>query len=183
MVRRFWLILLPSLLSLAPLCAQDNGFFFHAAVRVTISRAPFNPDIDFYGSFRMHDLQFPVANPEYKAWWQVELVPEDPAMAAQLAKLTASVFTGHVIATGTHAGHMILQFSSAIGNWRLDITPMDSTLRQSIAALADDPSLNGDAGIQTLTFMVGSDSLSVTAMQLAAAEGPAFFWKRPSERQ
>lgn len=178
MFRRFVPILLLSLSSLAPLCAQDNGYFFNASVRVTISRAPFNPDINFYGALRMHDLQFPVANPEYKAWWQLTVVPEDPALAAQLATLSARISTGPVTASGTHAGHMILQFGSQIGNWNVDITPLDSILREHIRLVADDPNLNGNHGIQTMTFMVGDDSLSITAMQLAGAEGQQFFWQR-----
>jgi hypothetical protein len=80
--------------------------------------------------------------------------------------------------SGTHAGHMILQFGSQIGNWNVDITPLDSTLREHIRSVADDPDLNGNHGIQTLTFMVGDDSLSITAMQLAGAEGQQFFWQR-----
>jgi hypothetical protein len=75
MFRRFAPILLLGLSSLVPLCAQDNGYFFNAAVRVTVSRTPFYPDINFYGALRMHDLQYPVANPEYKAWWQLTMVP------------------------------------------------------------------------------------------------------------
>lgn len=179
MFRRFALL---GLLSIAPLCAQDNGYFFNAAVRVTISRSPFYPDLNFYGAMRMRDLQYPVGNPEYKAWWQITMVPEDPAFAAQVAALSAKVSNGHVTATGTHAGHMILAFTSPMGNWSLDITPMDPAIRQHIASVADDPTLNGDAGVQTITFMVGNDSMTVTAMQLAGAGGEQFFWQRPRNK-
>jgi len=58
---------------------------------------------------------------------------------------------------------------------------MDSTLRQHIAAAANDPTLNGDAGVQTLAFTIGSDSLSITAIQLAGAQGQQFFWQRPPQ--
>jgi len=181
MSRRLAPAMLLGLLSLAPLCAQDNGYLFNACVHVTISRTPFYPDINFYGALHMRDLQYPVANPQYKASWQIKMVPEDPGLAAQLAPLSAQIATGHVTAKGTPAGHMILQFASSMGDWQVEITPMDSTLRQHIGTVAADSSLNGDAGIQTLTFMVGSDSLSITAMQLAGAQGQQFFWQRPAK--
>lgn len=176
MLRKLAPAMLLGFLSLTPLCAQDNGYAFHGSVRVNIS--PIYPDINFYGAFRMQDLQYPVANPQYKAWWQITLVPEDPAVTAQLAMLSAQISTGHVMAAATTAGHMILQFSSSLGDWKVDITPMDVTLRQHIAADANNVSLNGDAGIQTLTYMVGSDSITVTAVQMANTEGTQFFWQR-----
>jgi hypothetical protein len=98
-----------------------------------------------------------------------------------LATLAAKIFAGHVTASGTTAGHMILQFGSQMGNWNLDITPLDSTLREHIRSVANDPSLNGDAGIQTITFMVGDDNLSITSIQPAGAEGQEFFWRRGSK--
>ena len=168
--------LLLGLSFLTPLCAQDNAYVFHGSVRVTVGLL--FPDINFYGAIQMHDLQYPVANPQYKAWWQITLVPEDPAAIAQLAVLSAQVKTGHVTAMATPAGHMILQFGSSLGDWKVDITPMDVTLRQHIASDATNPSLNGDAGVQTLTYVVGADSLTVTAVQLAAADGQQFFWQR-----
>jgi hypothetical protein len=169
------------LVPLAPLRAQDSGYWFNAAARITISRTPFYPDINFYGALQMRDLQFPVANPDYKAWWQITMVPEDPTVAAQLAGPLGRVATGHVTATGTRAGHMILQFSTQMGAWQIDITPFDSTLRQYIAASADNPNLNGDAGVQSLSIVVGSDSMSITAIQLAGTEGQQFFWQRPRQ--
>ena len=58
MFQRFAPILFLGLASLAPLCAQDNGYFFNAAVRATISRSPFYPDIYFYGALprKLHDF-------------------------------------------------------------------------------------------------------------------------------
>jgi hypothetical protein len=176
MIRKFAPAILLGLLCLTPLCAQDNAFIFNGSVRVII--APLYPDINFYGATQMHDLQFPVANPRYKAWWQLTMVPEDPTVTAQLTKLSAQVVTGHVSATGTPSGHMILQFGSSLGDWKVDITPMDVSLRQQIAAEASNPALNGDAGVQILTFVVGSDSITVTAMQMANTEGQQFFWQR-----
>jgi len=176
MIQKFAPAVLLGLLSLTALCAQDNGYDFHGSVRVTV--APVYPDINFYGAMHMRDLQYPVANPQYKAWWQITLVPEDPAATVQLAKLSAQITTGHVTAMGTPAGHMILQFGSSLGDWKVDITPMDVTLRQHIAAVASDTSLNGDAGVQTVTYMVGSDSITVTAVQMANADGQQFFWQQ-----
>jgi len=176
MLRKLAPAMLLGLLSLTPLCGQDSGYVFHGSVRVTI--APLYPDINFYGAMQMHDLQYPMANPQYKAWWQIALVPEDPAVTAQLTLLSAQVTTGHVRATATPAGHMILQFGSSLGDWKVDITPMDVTLRQHIAAEASNTNLNGDAGVQTLTYMVGNDSITVTAVQLANADGQQFFWQR-----
>jgi len=109
------------------------------------------------------------------------MVPEDPALAAQLAGALERSSVGHVTASGTHAGHMILQFTTKMGNWQLDIIPLDTTLRQYIASVADDASLNGDAGVQTLSFVVGTDSMSITAVQPAGAEGQQFFWLRPRQ--
>jgi len=180
MLRRFALIILLGFLPLVPLGAQDNGYWFNACAKVTISRLPFYPDIYFYGVLQMHDLQYPVANPAYKAWWQITLVPEDTGVPAQLAGLGRTA-TGHVTATGTPAGHMILQFATQMGNVQIEATPIDSTLRQHIASVANNPSLNGDAGVQTLTFVVGSDSVTITAMQPAGAEGQQFFWQRPAK--
>jgi hypothetical protein len=179
MYRKFAPALLLGLVSLTPLCAQDNGYSFHGSVRVTI--APIYPETNFYGAFRMQDLQYPVANPLYKAWWQITLVPEDPTVTAQLALLSAQVTTGHVTASATTAGHMILQFGSSLGNWTVDVTPMDVTLRQHIAADAANAALNGDAGIQTVTYMVGSDSITVTAVQPAKEQGHQFFWQRQQQ--
>ena len=179
MLRKLAPAMLLGLLSLSPLCAQDNGYVFHGSVRVTVG--VLFPDINFYGALQMHDLQYPVANPQYKAWWQITLVPEDPTVIAQLAVLSAQVKTGHVTATATPAGHMILQFGSSLGDWKVDITPMDVTLRQYIASDASNAGLNGDAGVQTLTYMVGNDSITVTAVQLANAEGQQFFWQRQTQ--
>jgi hypothetical protein len=176
MIRKFAPAVLLGLLSLTPLWAQDNGYDFHGSVRLKVG--VLYPDINFYGAIHMHDLQYPVANPQYKAWWQIILVPEDPAVTTQLAKLSAQIATGHVSAMGTPAGHMILQFGSSLGDWKVDITPIDVTLRQHIAAVASDASLNGDAGVQTVTYMVGSDSITVTAVQMAKADGQQFFWQR-----
>lgn len=176
MTRKFAPAVLLGLISLAPLCAQDNGYVFNGSVRATV--APLYPDINFYGAVHMNDLQYPVPNPQYKAWWQLTMVPEDPSATAQLAVLSAQIATGHVIASATPAGHMVLQFGSSLGSWQIEITPMDSTLRQHIAAAASDPNLNGDAGIQTLTFMVGTDSITITAVQPAATQGQQFFWER-----
>jgi hypothetical protein len=181
MFRFFTSIAMFGLLLMPHLRAQDNGYFFNACVRATISRAPFYPNIEFYGALRMRDLQFPVANPEYKAWWQINMVPEDPALAAQLAGVLGRSSVGHVTASGTQAGHMILQFTSQMGNWQLDIIPLDTTLRQYIASVANEPNFNADAGIQTLAFVVGSDSVSVTAVQPTSAEGQPFFWQRPRQ--
>jgi hypothetical protein len=178
MLRHFAPLTLLTLLSFAPLKAQDNGLFFNASARVTISRAPFGPDLNFYGALRMRNLLYPVADPQYQAWWEVTIVPEDPDIATQLGVLSAQISAGHVSASGTPTGHMMLQFGSQLGAWQINITPLDATLRQHIAVAAQDLSLNGDVGVQVLTFMVGNDSMTITGIQLAGTQGQQFFWQR-----
>ncbi len=176
MIRKFAPAALLGVLCLAPLSAQDNGFLFGGGVRCNVALS--SSEVNFYGALQMRDLQYPVANPQYKASWQITFVPEDSTVTKQLASLSAQIWAGHVTATGTTAGHMTLQFGSSLGNWTLDITPMDPTLRQYIAQVASDPKLNGDAGVQVLTYVVGTDSITVTAVQPANTEGALFFWQR-----